>query len=63
MTKTATWGTEKVLQSLISVFRNHGFEGASLSRFTESSGPHQSEPLPSFSRGKGADGDRGANRS
>jgi AcrR family transcriptional regulator len=52
MAKTDTAGAEKVLGSLISVFRNHGFEGASLSRFTESSGLIKASLYHRFPRGK-----------
>jgi TetR/AcrR family transcriptional repressor of lmrAB and yxaGH operons len=52
MAKTDTVGAEKVLGSLISVFRNHGFEGASLSRFTESSGLIKASLYHRFPEGK-----------
>jgi TetR/AcrR family transcriptional repressor of lmrAB and yxaGH operons len=52
MAKTDAAGAEKVLGSLISVFRNHGFEGASLSRFTESSGLVKPSLYHRFPRGK-----------
>jgi AcrR family transcriptional regulator len=52
MTKTDTAEREKVLGSLISVFRNHGFEGASLSRFTESSGLIKASLYHRFPEGK-----------
>jgi TetR/AcrR family transcriptional regulator, lmrAB and yxaGH operons repressor len=52
MTKTDAAGAEKVLGSLISVFRNHGFEGASLTRFTESSGLVKPSLYHRFPRGK-----------
>jgi TetR/AcrR family transcriptional repressor of lmrAB and yxaGH operons len=52
MAKTDTIGAKKVLGSLISVFRNHGFEGASLSRFTESSGLIKASLYHRFPRGK-----------
>ena len=43
---------EKVLGSLISVFRNHGFEGASLTRFTDASGLVKPSLYHRFPRGK-----------
>lgn len=52
MTKIDTAGPEKVLGSLISVFRNHGFEGASLSRFTQSSGLIKASLYHRFPEGK-----------
>jgi TetR/AcrR family transcriptional regulator, lmrAB and yxaGH operons repressor len=52
MAKTDAAGAEKVLGSLISVFRNHGFEGASLSRFTASSGLVKPSLYHRFPRGK-----------
>jgi TetR/AcrR family transcriptional regulator, lmrAB and yxaGH operons repressor len=38
MARTSKAGKKQISSSLVSVFRNHGFEGASLSLFTESSG-------------------------
>ena len=52
MAKTGTAGGEKILGSLISVFRNHGFEGASLTRFTESSGLIKASLYHRFPLGK-----------
>jgi TetR/AcrR family transcriptional regulator, lmrAB and yxaGH operons repressor len=52
MAKNDAAGAEKVLGSLISVFRNHGFEGASLSRFTASSGLVKPSLYHRFPRGK-----------
>ena len=52
MAKTGTAGTSEVLGSLISVFRNHGFEGASLTRFTESSGLVKASLYHRFPLGK-----------
>jgi TetR/AcrR family transcriptional repressor of lmrAB and yxaGH operons len=52
MAKTDAAGAEKVLGSLISVFRNHGFEGASLTRFTASSGLVKPSLYHRFPRGK-----------
>ena len=52
MAKTGTAEAEKVFGSLISVFRNHGFEGASLSRFTESSGLIKASLYHRFPLGK-----------
>jgi TetR/AcrR family transcriptional repressor of lmrAB and yxaGH operons len=52
MAKTETADAEKVLGSLISVFRDHGFEGASLTRFTESSGLIKASLYHRFPLGK-----------
>ena len=52
MAKTGTAGATEVLGSLISVFRNHGFEGASLTRFTESSGLVKASLYHRFPLGK-----------
>ena len=52
MAKTETSEAEKVLGSLISVFRDHGFEGASLTRFTESSGLIKASLYHRFPLGK-----------
>lgn len=52
MTKNDTAGAGKVVGSLISVFRNHGFEGASLTRFTKSSGLIKASLYHRFPRGK-----------
>lgn len=52
MARTGVAGTEKVFDSLISVFRNHGFEGASLTRFTESSGLVKASLYHRFPGGK-----------
>ena len=52
MAKYYTAEAEKVIGSLISVFRNHGFEGASLSRFTEASGLIKASLYHRFPNGK-----------
>lgn len=51
MTKSAS-ATQNMLGSLISVFRSHGFEGASLSRFTERSGLIKASLYHRFPAGK-----------
>lgn len=56
MARTDSKETEKMLGSLISVFRDHGFEGASLSRFTEASGLIKASLYHRFPRGKEAMG-------
>lgn len=52
MPKIDTTGTETVLGSLISVFRDYGFEGASLTRFTQTSGLIKASLYHRFPEGK-----------
>jgi AcrR family transcriptional regulator len=52
MARASKAGPEQVFNSLISVFRNHGFEGASLSLFTESSGLIKASLYHRFPGGK-----------
>ncbi len=47
-----THTNQDVLGSLISVFRNHGFEGASYTRFTEQSGLIKASLYHRFPKGK-----------
>jgi TetR/AcrR family transcriptional repressor of lmrAB and yxaGH operons len=50
--KAEATAAENVLGSLISVFRKHGFEGASLTRFTEESGLIKASLYHRFPEGK-----------
>jgi AcrR family transcriptional regulator len=52
MARASKMGTEQVFSSLIAVFRQHGFEGASLSLFSESSGLIKASLYHRFPGGK-----------
>lgn len=52
MSKLQSPGQEQVLRSLIEVFREFGFEGASLTRFTERSGLIKASLYHRFPEGK-----------